>query len=457
MKLLANGLNGNYLHEILLNAPKTIEWVKVAVAYATGAPEVLNFCTSHSIPLQFWGRMDESIPVSSNLLERFLKLGPNYQCKLIWKYYHPKIIWFHEYGAYVGSANLTDSAWNRNIECGLWFDQDDLVRSNLLPELDSIYREIDKVAEPLTQEILSKIKSHEKLIAPNSDYGLAKRDLKESFDTSLGKIWAKKFEGLGQTSKFLISNRRKTDFLLEWNETLQLMRQIQEEVILDANRPSWVRADVPKGVQIDQFLHAFYYENVIIGHRAEHEDFHAKNAGKSKIALQTWLAWWSKLPAFPDVENVMYEQAPFLRDTLSENELPLLDEKKFVDVCQRIHAFVTSARQTKNQDVGLPPDTQLDLMIRAEFVSRWVWSQRTLNGKSIREMLQYVLYGGPIDDVTERIWDAAFTPEWHIPRFGLSCIGEIVGWAMPDRFPPRNGRTSKALYALGYDVTLHTV
>ncbi len=31
----------------------------------------------------------------------------------------------------------------------------------------------------------------------------------------------------------------------------------------------------------------------------------------------------------------------------------------------------------------------------------------------------------------------------------------MVGWALPDHFPPRNGRTSKALKALGDDVTIH--
>ena len=31
-------------------------------------------------------------------------------------------------------------------------------------------------------------------------------------------------------------------------------------------------------------------------------------------------------------------------------------------------------------------------------------------------------------------------------------LGEIVGWANPDLFPPRNMRTSKSLRALGYDV-----
>lgn len=44
--------------------------------------------------------------------------------------------------------------------------------------------------------------------------------------------------------------------------------------------------------------------------------------------------------------------------------------------------------------------------------------------------------------------------EWAIPRIGLSSLGEIVGWARPDEFPPRNMRTSKGLRALGYNVRI---
>ena len=45
--------------------------------------------------------------------------------------------------------------------------------------------------------------------------------------------------------------------------------------------------------------------------------------------------------------------------------------------------------------------------------------------------------------------------KWKIDGLGISALGELVGWALRDRFPPRNGRTSKALKSLGYNVTIH--
>ena len=40
--------------------------------------------------------------------------------------------------------------------------------------------------------------------------------------------------------------------------------------------------------------------------------------------------------------------------------------------------------------------------------------------------------------------------EWGLSLLGENTIGEIVGWTMPDRFPPINDRTRKALHALGF-------
>jgi Asp-tRNA(Asn)/Glu-tRNA(Gln) amidotransferase C subunit len=288
-------------------------------------------------------------------------------------------------------------------------------------------------------------------------YGKVSKHVREEFDKTLGMIWSKQFEGLGQISRASFSEKRKANFLAEWNSTLQLMRQIQELVVLDENRPHWVKADVPKGVQIDQFLHAYYYTTVKAGQRSLHEEFHQRNKNNTQTALRDALKWWSQLNGAPNEEDtMMYERAPYLYEHLTSPTLSMLREEEFVEVCKRIHAFVTSARQTRNQEIGLPEDTHIDIWTRAEKVARWVWSQRTSTGATAIGMLHHVLYGGSIDDVTDRIWDAAFSASWHMPRFGLSCIGEIVGWAMPDRFPPRNGRTSKALYALGFDVTLYS-
>jgi hypothetical protein len=53
------------------------------------------------------------------------------------------------------------------------------------------------------------------------------------------------------------------------------------------------------------------------------------------------------------------------------------------------------------------------------------------------------------------MWDALTDSRRKVELLGVSSLGEIVGWALPDLYPPRNGRTSKSLRSLGYDVRVH--
>ena len=69
-----------------------------------------------------------------------------------------------------------------------------------------------------------------------------------------------------------------------------------------------------------------------------------------------------------------------------------------------------------------------------------------------RILLNYVVWGN--GSVSARLWNAIRSDDWAIPHNGLSSLGEIVGWARPDEFPPRNMRTSKGLRALGYNVRI---
>lgn len=87
--------------------------------------------------------------------------------------------------------------------------------------------------------------------------------------------------------------------------------------------------------------------------------------------------------------------------------------------------------------------------------ARFVYRSRSAEGRNILETLNYLLYSGPAQDLVLRLWEVYTSPKWRIPHFCLSSLGELVGWAMPDRYCPRNGRTNKALYALGYKITLY--
>lgn len=461
MKIIANGINGNYLTNYLLNAPEGIEWVKVAVAYADNFAEgkLIKFCIDRKIPLTFYGRIDHSCPISISVLEKFLRVGPVYTCKLIKEYFHPKVLWFEGYGAYIGSANLTDRGWYKNIELGIWFANDDLTKFHFTEELENFFLAIDKESDPLTEELLNKICSFKESM---DLYREQKKEREEreraSFKKIVLPILSKDFEGLTVTSQQSAQLKQKRQFLEEWSNTLQLLRDISREVTKTKNRPMWVKDDVPSGVQTDQFLHAFYYTQIKVGNKSQHEEFYEKNKRNPLKALQEAMKWWScqKQSDFEHEYQMIYEKAPHIRKYLSQKRILSLSEDEFIKVLSKVYAFRTAARQAANKDLNLPDKTHLKEDERVKRVAQWLWKQKNGKGMDSTEVLNYILYEGSIDNVPERIWQTTSVEEWHLPRLGIGTIGEIIGWTMPDRFPPRNGRTSKALYALGFDVKIHT-
>ena len=62
----------------------------------------------------------------------------------------------------------------------------------------------------------------------------------------------------------------------------------------------------------------------------------------------------------------------------------------------------------------------------------------------------YQLIWGSEKNIATRLWEASRSDEWALPWLREATLGEILGWARPNEFPPRNGRSIKALKALGY-------
>ncbi len=92
---------------------------------------------------------------------------------------------------------------------------------------------------------------------------------------------------------------------------------------------------------------------------------------------------------------------------------------------------------------------------KTKALARYLFERRAANGSNLLQTINLVFSGGNFDDVPLRLWDATADGPWRIEHLGISALGEIIGWALPDRFPPRNNRTSKSLRSLGFDVTAY--
>lgn len=113
-----------------------------------------------------------------------------------------------------------------------------------------------------------------------------------------------------------------------------------------------------------------------------------------------------------------------------------------------IHAVIGYGRQRANAQLGLP-QTQHSRDLKVRLHAEQLWEARTEDGeRTPLQVFDYVLWGG--GEFERRIWAAARDPGWRLPWVQFGTLGEMLGWARPDEFPPRNDRTLKGLRALGY-------
>lgn len=455
---MLGGLNGNHLLDLLFEADRVIEGrrrveeVWAAVAYATKGNAngtLISHCLKNDIPLRFWGRLDDRVPVDVETLNLFLtKSSPDFVCKLVPKH-HAKVIWWRGLGTYIGSANLTYSAWNVNVEAGCYFDEDEL-SPDQIEDLERMFSMLDKNASPLTVELRDLMIERSKRIA--------------AANTGDPHFWkhpsVKPWTGLVTREPKAGNDKRRDAFLTEWNSTLQFLRDIASRVSQPHYRPSWIEPNASPGAQADQFLHAHYYSNTFEGQQARYEQHFEANKARPAAALEVAMQWWSQLPAPPstryDEQTTVNVTTPMLIELLSEKSLKQISEDDFRQkVVGNVHAIMEYARRVRNEAVALPDGQKYSLEDKQDALAKFLWRQRNASGQGVLELLHDVLYGGPQDHVPLRIWQAVNDPKKRIERFGISAIGETAGWANPDRFPPRNGRTSKALRSLGYDVNVH--
>jgi hypothetical protein len=446
MQLMLGGINGNYLTNITLNAAAETQEVLAAVAYSTEMGLLFDWCWNNHIPLKYFGRLDAGVAVKPSILAAFLaRKSASFQCRLV-QYHHAKVIWWREYGLYIGSANLTESAWYKNVEAGCFFPESE-ISDEMAGDIDELFRVLDRNSTPLTDELVAVMQKRAKQIA--------------AMEPPPDEFWNSpsfnKWSGLVQTGKKKATDRRRDTFLKEWHSTFQQLRHIGNLVSKPENRPSWIAPNAPAGAQGDQFLHAHYYQRTFDGKRALYADYFEQNRRDPDAALKEAVQWWRSLPKAPSEEDVMLNTtAPMLRDAFTLEAVEEMNYLQFREICMGIHSIKDHARRVANKAVGLLEDgTKYTIPENVDALSKRIWNDKSAGGNDVKQLVKFILYGGPEAQLPERIWTAVHDPKWKMEGLGISALGELVGWALPDRFPPRNGRTSKALKSLGYDVTVH--
>jgi hypothetical protein len=306
------------------------------------------------------------------------------------------------------------------------------------------------MASPLTDELYRALETRAKELRL-----IAERD-SDNRKAVFAIPSIRKWEGLIREPQNTAIERQKSSFLDEWYSTLQILRDIGQKISDDKNRPIWVPSYVPSGAQADQFLHAHYYNRVFDEQgRSRFAEHFERNKKNPETALLDAIEWWHQLPEPPSNEGrTLLEWAPFLCDKLSEEKLLSLTKLDFEQICQRVWSIQDHARRVANRTLSLP-EGHYDMETKTKALATFLFEQRAQNGSNVLEVIYHVLYGGRESDLPLRLWDAVSVAAWKIEHLGISALGELVGWALPNNFPPRNNRTSKSLRSLGFPVTFH--
>ena len=459
MKTVMGSMNGVWLQNIMEEAKTKCSRVTAAVAYASNNNPFIDHCIENKVFLDYFGLLDEGQAVAIPVLQKMLEGGPlAVNCRLIKGHFHSKIIWWHGFGAYIGSANLTHSAWGSNVECGVFYEESEIVGTELQEDLELQFDYLRVNSSALTSELVKALKGLRNF-DEDVQRAIARRD--SQFATVTKDIAPHKgLSAIGPkvpTSAF-------TRFTAEWSDTLELLRGLSKEFRAIGRHPKWVSADAEPAVHFDQFLHAYYYVRV----RDEKDDeesrksvdlvnrAHEQNKTDRALALRHAVDWWASLPEAPYGEDAFIrETAHFMRTSFSKECLERWTLSDFQQTFFEVHAFKTHARQVRNSFFELPKGYKESARERSDRLAAWLWtSKREPGQKSIVELLLFLIWGATPSNAVERLWRVTKEDQWRFDHLGTSSLGEALGWARPDLYPPRNNRTNKALRSLGHDVRL---
>lgn len=456
MKLIGLRRPQHLLSNLSIQCLPDCEEIRVAIPYAEhGHNELLLFDAAMRAgkPITFFGRIDGTCPIDPKVLKWFLdrqRITADIECRLVPHWLHAKVIWWVGVGAYIGSANLTDRAWNQNHEAGVFLTQQSLDADGMTEQLDEFFDQVAEKSIPLDeaiyrdqQQLYDKLKAlRNAAYKTQVDFEDARYNLRDKSSPISHEPMRQSFAMRGQ------------NFVAEWHETLAYLRPLALRVAAPENRPKWINEKIPPGVQCDQFLHAFYYN--IVSPKSEKDAYlthFERNRSRPEAALQDALAWWKRSDFDYENERLMMEEsAPAFVKHFAKDALLDLDRETFAETLARSHAFGMHSTRMGVEELGFSGSPGAWPKILAH--GRMIYDARSVSGAhSGPEVFHYVLWG--LGDVAERIWRAKHDPDYRLREVGTSTFGEVVGWTRPLDFPPRNQRTNKAIKALGRQIKIN--
>lgn len=455
MKLVANRLNRVWPSALVSVADDdSLTGIDLAVAYASTMPDILDLATRRPVPMRLFALLDaDGFPDLKLANDILTAAHTRWKLNFLRDYYHPKVMWFRGVGCYIGSANLSESAWKQNIECGLWLSEAELTTNGLAKPLDHLFDDLS-TEYPARRSDLAALKRLETERAKLSE-------ARRAFNAEADRILAHIPKGRAMTFEPTREQRpseQKEKFRREWGRCVHILQTLGERTA-KVTWPEWVEKDVAPAIVFDQATEYWYTLSVRDERTRDSsvEALHERNRANPDGAADSLLALWC---GFDGVHG-KWEWATWcnenprrLRELLAERALRRLDLDALDEIVWLSHSARTVARQIPYAKLGLPGDSKSERE-RCRLFAEYLLKQHPERGtRTVRDVLLHVLWGRPTADHAGRLWDATELDDWKLDHLDVGILGELLGYARPEECPPRNHRVSRSLRALGYEVAI---
>lgn len=290
MKLVANRLNRVWPSALVSVADDdSLTGIDLAVAYASTMPDILDLATRRPVPMRLFALLDaDGFPDLKLANDILTAAHTRWKLYFLRDYYHPKVMWFRGVGCYIGSANLSESAWKQNIECGLWLSEAELTTNGLAKPLDHLFDDLS-TEYPARRSDLAALKRLETERAKLSE-------ARRAFNAEADRILAHIPKGRAMTFEPTREQRpseQKEKFRREWGRCVHILQTLGERTA-KVTWPEWVEKDVAPAIVFDQATEYWYTLSVRDERTRDSsvEALHERNRANPDGAADSLLALW---------------------------------------------------------------------------------------------------------------------------------------------------------------------
>ncbi|WP_332737137.1 phospholipase D family protein [Flavihumibacter sp.] len=380
--------------------------------------DVINILLEKNCHIRIVVRL--GFPTSPHALEKLLN-NKNIEARYYTSHsFHPKMYIFGDKSVLIGSANLTKSAIQTNQEIMISLPSHDL----RFDELTVLFSEYWDEAEVLSEDSIASYKTIYNKFKNTSEL-VTKLD-HEVIATLGDKNFSNVNRGKKKTTKksIFLDTYRKS-----YQESVSAYRKIEEQYSLKSRKVS--EDDIPLRLEIDSFF-SFVRDCHAIQETWKQQPIGWNDA--KKLILNSLIDEWLDTEWKHFEERIIPVNYPLISRVFNSPEtINSSSKEEIVEALCVLHSFHDRLRFYKG---GLET-------LKSEFIA----SNEIQN---IKKTLAHLLYGK--GEVVSRMSDCLFDDSYKLNEFGQANIQELIGWINRENLPVINGRTTKVLRFLGFDI-----